>query len=183
MNIYNIEKKYRDLGDMLNESDGVITEEIENYMEKIQLMTVANLYSLQDLREEAAIFVAACKEKAAEFTKKAKKHEAMANNLKTLQIQIMELANQDSVQNGVYKMTLTKNPLKIEVEEEDLLPRSCLNVSLSMPAEDYDSIKDMIPVKSVTLVPDKKKIAAMYKENDIELPGVSYVRDPNIRVT
>ena len=52
MNLMKYEEIYRKLDDMLEESGGVITKEIEEYMDKVNAITIAKVFDLASIRDE-----------------------------------------------------------------------------------------------------------------------------------
>jgi hypothetical protein len=72
MNLMKYEEKYRKLDDMLEESDGVITKEIEEYMDKVNAITIAKVFDLASIRDELEGYSKICKEESDRLAKKAK---------------------------------------------------------------------------------------------------------------
>ena len=74
MNIYAIEAQFVALDAMLEESNGVLTPEIETYMDSIQAKSLNYLFDLQTLRDQCNDYAKVCKDRADEFAKKAKNY-------------------------------------------------------------------------------------------------------------
>ena len=81
------------------------------------------------------------------------------------------------------KDTLTQNPLKIQVDDEEEIPASYKTVELKLSYDEYKKIKDIIEPKSINMVPDKIKIKELYKSDMIEVAGVKYVKENNVRIS
>jgi len=183
MNLFSIESSFAVLDAMLEESQGVLTPEIEAYMDTIGAMSLAKLFDLQNLRDQCQAFAKTCKEKADEFAAKAKALDARDARYRGWQVKIMSAAGQKSMTNGAHKITLVQNPLRIEVVDETAIPSTYQVAEVKMSLADYEKIKDQIEVKSVKPAADKKAIADLYKATGVELSGVQYVREDNVRVS
>lgn len=183
MNLMKYESQYRILDDMLEESGGVVTPEIEQYMSEVNAMTVAKVFDLVNVREELDGYAKICKEEADRLSKKAKSLASRADWWKSMIVRIMASAGQKSVTNGAYKITLTKNPLRIEIEDETAIPSSYKTAEVKMSWSDYEKIKDIIDAQSVKIAPDKKEIGNLYKSGGVEVAGVKYVQDDNVRIS
>jgi hypothetical protein len=48
--------------------------------------------------------------------------------------------------------------------------------------DDYNKIKDMVNIKSLNISIDKKSISEIYKSSGVEIAGVKYVQDDDVRV-
>jgi hypothetical protein len=183
MNLMKYEEKYRKLDDMLEESGGVITKEIEEYMEKVNAITIAKVFDLASIRDELEGYAKICKEEADRLTKKAKQLTQRAAWWKDRIIDVMTASGQKTLTNGVYKVTLTQNPLKIQIDDEEEIPASYKTVELKLSYDEYKKIKDIIEPKSVNMIPDKIKIKELYKSDMIEVAGVKYVKENNVRIS
>ena len=183
MNIAIVSEQYRILDAMLEESNGLLTPEIEQYMESINAFTVAKVFDLVSLREELDGYAKLCKEEADRFSKKSKSLAARADWWKSRIVQIMAAADRKSITNGVYNVTLTQNPLRIEIEDETAIPSSYKTAEVKMSWADYEKIKDIIDAQSVRIAPDKKEIGNIYKVSGVEVAGVKYVREDNVRIS
>ena len=183
MNLFAIESSFAALDAMLEESQGVITPEIESYLESIQAFTIHKIFDLQTLREQCQAFAKLAKEKSDEYAAKAKVLERRDEMFKSWQIRAMSAAGQKSMTNGVYKITLVQNPLKVEVVDESVVPSSYQVAEVKMTMADYEKVKSLIDVKSVKVSIDKKSIGDIYKAAGVEVSGVEYHRDDNVRVS
>lgn len=183
MNLFAIESSFAVLDAMLEESQGVLTPEIESYLETIQAFAIHKIFDLQALREQCQAFAKVAKEKADEYAAKAKALERRDEMFKSWQIRALSAAGQKSMTNGVYKITLVQNPLKIEVVDENAVPSSYQVAEVKMSLADYEKIKSMVEVKSVKVAVDKKSIGDLYKAAGVEVSGVEYRRDDNVRVS
>lgn len=183
MNLFSLSQDYLRLQDMLEESYGELTPEIDAYMESIGAKTVQALFNIQDVREVAQMGVKAIKDKISELQAKIKVLERADDNLRSRQVELMEMSGEKSKANGQYKITLTQNPLKIDVVDETAIPSTYMKATVEMAASDYELIKDRVEAKSVKLAPDKKAIGEIYKTTGIEIAGCEYVRTPNVRVS
>jgi hypothetical protein len=70
-------------------------------------------------------------------------------------VDVMSASGQKTLTNGVYKVTLTQNPLKIQVDDEEAIPASYKTVELKLSYDEYKKIKDIIEPKSINMIPDK----------------------------
>lgn len=183
MNIATLSNEYLVLQDMLEDSLGEVTPEIEAYMDTIKAKTVNGLFELQNVREAFDAASDMCKKKADEWSEKAKRMARSSDNVKKVQIAVMQMSGNKSLTNGAYKITLTQNPLKVNVVDETAIPSTYLKASVEMTAAEYEQIKNMIEAKSVKFSADKKSIAEIYKATGIELAGCEYTRDDNVRVS
>lgn len=183
MNLMKYESQYRILDDMLEETGGVVTSEIEKYMDEVNALTVAKVFDLVNIREELEAYTKVCKEEADRLSKKAKTMSSRADWWKSMIVRIMSAAGQKSLTNGVYKIALTLNPLRIEIEDETAIPSSYKTAEVKMSWAEYEKIKDLIEPQSVKIAPDKKEIAAIYKASGVEVAGVKYVREEAVRIS
>jgi len=168
---------------MLEESKGELTEEIENYLNTIEARSIGKIFEIQDLRENAQMAITAIKAKVDELTDKIKRIERAESNLKKMQVFVMQAANQKSLTNGVYKITLTQNPLRIEVKDEDMIPSTYKTVDVKIQMADLAAVEAVAEVRSTKVAVDKKAIGELYKASEIEIAGVEYVREANVRVS
>lgn len=182
MNIYAIEAQFVALDAMLEESNGVLTPEIETYMDSIQAKSLNYLFDLQTLRDQCQDYAKVCKDRADEFSKKAKNYLNRDEAYRKMQIAIMLSAGQKTMENGAHRITLVKNPLKIEIVEESEIPDTYRITDLKITLADYKKIMDAIEAKSVKYEVDKKSISEIYKSSGVEIAGVKYVQDDDVRV-
>lgn len=183
INLYAIDTVYRTLDAMLEESAGVLTPEIEAYMESINAYAVGKVFDLLSLKEEADKFADLCKREADEMSRKHKTLAARADFYKAVIVKAVSASGQKTLTNGVYKITLTTNPLKVEIVDETAIPSTYKSAEVKMSWADYDKIKDMISVQSVKVSPDKKEIGNLYKSAGVEVAGVKYIQEPNVRIS
>lgn len=183
ISIYSIETAFMALDDMLEASQGEITPEIEAYMKEIGAAMVDKAFALQSLRDMYQGNAKLAKDMADDYADKAKKLLARDALYKKLIIRAMQASGKTSITDGIRKISLVENPLRVDVIDETKIPASYLSVELRMPYADYQKIKgDVSVIGEVTLVPDKKQLGELYKASEFEVAGVVYMRDPNIRV-
>ena len=182
MNIYAIEAQFVALDAMLEESNGVLTPEIETYMDSIQARSLNCLFDLQTLRDQCQDYAKICKDRADEFAKKAKNYLNRDEAYRKMQVAIMLSAGQKTMENGAHRITLVKNPLKVEVVEESEIPDTYRITELKINLADYKKIMDAVEAKSVEYGIDKKSISEIYKSSGVEIAGVKYVQDYDVRV-
>lgn len=183
MNLIRLETEYRILWEMLEASQGELTPEIESYMAEIQANTVSAAFSLQDMRDEAEMYVKQCKERAAELVDRAKRFEKTSENLKQVIIKVLQMSGEKTIQNAHHRITLTKNPVKVEIIDESLVPDSYKVVECKIPKADFLKVKDTIPYKSAKESIEKSEISALYKSAEVEVVGCAYVRSDNVKVS
>ena len=183
MNYITIAKEWGILWEMLEASQGELTPEIEGYMEQLKADSVSALFSIQDLREQADMSAKMCKERAAEYVDKAKRIEKASANLKSIQIALMQASGQKTLQNGIHKITLTQNPVRVDVVDEEAIPASYRTAEVKLTVADWDKVKDTVKEIAVKFSVDKKSITELYKVAQVEIAGVEYVREPNVRVS
>ncbi|HNX38926.1 MAG TPA: siphovirus Gp157 family protein, partial [Candidatus Cloacimonadota bacterium] len=176
-------REWQVLQDMLEESQGELTPEVEAYMDTIQGKSITALFNLQDVREVCQMGKKAIKDKIAELNDKIKKLDRADDNLKSIQVALMQNANQKSMANGQYKITLTQNPLRVEVVDETAIPSTYMKATVEMTAAEYELIKSQIEAKSVKFSADKKAIGDLYKTAEVGISGCEYIREPNVRVS
>ncbi len=182
MNIYAIEAQFVALDAMLEESNGVLTPEIETYMDSIQAKSLNYLFDLQTLRDQCNDYAKVCKDRADEFAKKAKNYLNRDQAYRKMQVAIMLSAGQKTMENGAHRITLVKNPVKAEIVEESDIPSTYQIADVKMSMDDYNKIKDMVNIKSLNISIDKKSISEIYKSSGVEIAGVKYVQDDDVRV-
>lgn len=182
MNLVTLSSEYQVLADMLEDSVGVLTPEIDAYMDAIGAHAVAGLFQLQDLREDAQMAAKAVKDKISDLKAKVDILERRDETLKKVQIKILETVGQKSMTNGVYKITLTQNPLKVEIVDPALVPSNFMLADIRLTQADLDRLPKDIVI-SAKLTPDKKAISDLYKAAEVEVAGCEYVRDANVRVS
>lgn len=183
MNLVNIEDKYLTLDAMIEETQGEITPEIERYMQEIDAYAVGKVFDLAGYYGELNSFAKLCKDEAARYAAKAKSLELRAEFFKRMIIRVMEISGQKTMDSGLHKITIYQAPLKIEVRDVDMVPKAYKNVSLKLSWQDYEKIKDMVDADNADVAADKKKIAELYKSNEIEVDGVSYSRSTAVRIS
>ena len=183
MNFNTLSSEYQVLADMLEDSVGVLTPEIESYMDAIGAHAVAGLFQLQDLREDAQMAVKAIKDKIADLKAKIDVLDRRDEALKKVQIKILETVGQKSITNGVYKITLTQNPLKVEIVDPVLIPDNYMLADVKLTKGDFNKISGEIDMLKITFTPDKKAIGDLYKAAEVEIPGCEYLREQNVRIS
>lgn len=183
MNLFALSKEWQILQEMLEDSAGEITPEIDQYMDTINAKSIIALFNIQDVREVCQMGVKSIKDKICELQAVIKKLDRSDDNLRRLQVNLMEATGNKTMSNGQYKITLTQNPLRVEIVDETAIPSTYMRATVDISAADYEKIKDIIDVKSVKLSPDKKQIAEMYKTASVEVKGCEYVREANVRVS
>ena len=183
MNLVTLSSEYQVLADMLEDSVGVLTPEIDAYMDAIGAHAVAGLFQLQDLREDAQMAAKAIKDKIADLKAKIDILDRRDETLKKVQVSILETAGQKSMTNGVYKITLTQNPLKVEIVDPVLIPDNYMLADVKLTKYDFNKISGEVDILKTTFTPDKKAIGDLYKAAEVEVPGCEYVRDANVRVS
>ena len=183
MNLVTLSSEYQVLADMLEDSVGVLTPEIDAYMDAIGAHAVAGLFQLQDLREDAQMAAKAIKDKIADLKAKIDILDRRDEALKKVQIKILETVGQKSMTNGVYKITLTQNPLKVEIVDPALVPSNYMLADIRLTQADLEKLPKEIEVISSKMTPDKKAISELYKTAEVKIPGCEYVRDANVRVS
>jgi len=183
MNYMMLSAEYARLFDELEASSGVLTPEIEAYMDSIGARTIGALFSLQDLREEAAMAITAIKDKISAWSDKIDRLTKTGERLKDIQINLMDAAGQKTMTNGVYKITRTINPVKVVIEDDTLVPVRYLIGEVKLPLAEVQALKQYFPdiVEKISI--DKKQISDLYKTGGVEVPGCVYVRDANVKVS
>ena len=94
----------------------------------------------------------------------------------------MTSAGQKTMENGAHRITLVKNPLKVEIVDESEIPDTYRITDMKISLADYRKIMDMVEAKSVKYEVDKKSISEIYKSSGVEISGVKYVQDDDVRV-
>ena len=159
-----------------------LTPEIETYMDSIQAKSLNYLFDLQTLRDQCNDYAKVCKDRADEFAKKAKNYLNRDQAYRKMQVAIMLSAGQKTMENGAHRITLVKNPVKVEIVEESDIPSTYQIADVKMSMDDYNKIKDMVNIKSLNISIDKKSISEIYKSSGVEIAGVKYVQDDDVRV-
>jgi len=182
MNYMNLINEYAVLFEMLEQTAGEITPEIDAYMDEIGARTEGALFNLQDIREEASCAIDAIKSRISDLSSKIDRLAKTADRCKALQIEIMDAAGKKTVDNGVYKITRTINPLRVVVEDDTAIPERYLVGEVKMPMVEVNALRQYFPDIVPKISVDKKQIAEVYKAG-VEIPGCLYVRDPNVKVS
>lgn len=185
MNYMSLSVEWEAVWDKLEESCGELTPEIEEWLDSIQGRTLGALFNLQDLRENAQMGVRAIKERIDALKTKIERLERADANLKKIQIFLLQSSGQKSLENGVYKITLTQNPLRIDVVDDAVIPDTYKAVEVKMSMADWQRVKGLLEdgEKSHKVSVDKKSIGEIYKTAGVEIAGVEYVRDDNVRIS
>lgn len=168
---------------MIEEAEGVITPEIETLMEQLQINTVAGVFQLQDMIEDAKMSAKVCKERADAFSAKAARKTKTADSLKQLQIKIMGMVNQKTIDNGAHKITVYPTAGAVVIDDELSIPDQYKKVKLELTFDEYSKIKENVPLKSVkgtTIV--KTDMTEPLKKGEL-IPGARFVISQAIKVT
>lgn len=185
MNIYSLTKEYVTLWELLEESQGELTPELESYLDSIGARSLNALFNLQDLREEAAAAISALKEKMGGMKDKISRIEKAEARLKQLQISLMDASGQKTMTNGVYKITLTQNPVRVEVDDEEAVPDTYKVADVKISVADLAKLQEagVTLLAEPKIAVDKRSLANIYKTASVEVAGARYVREANVRVS
>jgi len=184
MNLVSLQSEWAEVWEMLEASQGELTPEVESALDRIQGRSLAALFSMQDVRENAQMAVSALKDKISDMKAKIERLERTDASMKRIQVAVLDASGQKTMENGVYRITLTQNPLRIEIDDEAQIPPRYQVAEIKISLADMAKIEAAgVRVRSAKISPDKKEIAELYKSSGVEVSGVSYIREPNVRVS
>ena len=179
MNLFQIQKSSHELVSLLEETQGVVTTEVELLLQKIENQKGAAIAILCDSMDEIAARANARKEKAKLLNDLAKQDNRALETIKNNIMNIMKLTKQDKITVGALSVTLAKPRQSVEITNLDEIPVRYLTASVKMSAQDYINYMKETKKKalSVEYVPDKTLIK---KDNDngIEIKGARVVETP-----
>jgi hypothetical protein len=149
------------LDQLLFESNGEITPELEAWMQEISTNLATKVDALAFVLQNLDNRQKQLKEKAEQYKEMQKRFEAAEKRLREYIQQNITLLGSDSVEGSDYKFSLRETPGRLEVNEEELL--ACYKMPVT------------------TVVPDKERIKYDLLEGRL-VPGAKLIKTKTIQM-
>ena len=129
MNLYELEISYRNLQDVIdNTEDESLVELITKSMDEIEDSFEKKVENIIKYSKNLRADAKAIKEEADHLTKRYKGLTKKAEHLENYLFDAMKFANKDMVKAGIFEAKIKKNPLSVKITDEDVIPFNFLKM-------------------------------------------------------
>ena len=184
-NIMVIKQDAKQIIEMLDDADGIMTPEIDAKMGVLMQHGQAGLAILADIRDELTLRTDARKAKAAELTDLAKRDEAMIETAERTMLAVMSAMGTKKVEIGSLQITLCDGRESVEIVDEEQVPESYKKATLSFPASELDTLSALgIDVSGAKVAVSKTAIMETHKDTkgEVGIAGTQIIRKPYLRI-
>ena len=177
MNTFLLSKLQQAIADKLEED--VTTEELVE-LEKNTAMLVADMMTLLEMTEG---YADGLKAKAKEYAEKSKLMTEKTDKLEKKIIEIIkEYGSGNKITYNNLDFKIKKNPPKVEITDEELVPAEYKNGTIKMSAKDIEKVKIIMnkPDLTVKYDIDKTSIKALEKQG-ISVAGTVIIEEESLK--
>ena len=169
---------------MFDDSEGEITPEIEQLMQKYESNKVALFFDAATLLDEYKRREESFKQMKKELNDKQNRVKKAITNLKNNILSGMQSLGEKSIKNDAHKITVAKGRPSVNVIKISDIPDDYKKATITINFKDLQLVNDFgIEILNEKIEPDKKAIIELYKNSEIEVSGTSIDKKPSLRIS
>lgn len=176
--IFPLSRDFHVYWELLEESQGVLTDELDNLRNSLLARGEEAAEQFQLIRDNAESYIEVLDARIEGMQSRKKSLALLSDRAKEGVVAVMEHMNQKTLKLPRFTLTLKAGSQSVDVTDPDLIPPRYTKATVTLPGDQADKVKAMFPDAVIKLAADKVAIKELAK-NGVEIVGAQLVTGPN----